>query len=142
MKKRMSETDKQEDIKISVEYLKTIIRKMTNWKASGPDLSQRYFFKKFSTLHSRLHLQICILAGNVPTWTTKGKTTLIQKDPKKENATNKYHPIACLPLMWKLQASVLGEKVYPHLSEKNLRPDEQEGCRNAGKTHEEQRAKS
>ena len=54
---------------------------------------------------------------------------MIQKDPEKRNAANNYHPIACLPLMWKLLTSVLAEKVYAHLSEKKVLPDEQKGCR-------------
>ena len=60
---------------------------------------------------------------------TKGKTTLIQKDPEEGDAANNYGPIACLPLMWKLLISVLAENVYAHLSEKNELPDEQRGCR-------------
>ena len=31
--------------------------------------------------------------------------------------------------MWKLLTSVLAEKVYAHLSEKNVLQDEQKGCR-------------
>ena len=67
--------------------------------------------------------------GDVPTWMTKGKRTLIQKDPEKENAANKYCPIAYLPLMWKLLTIVFAEKVYAQLSEKNVLPDEQKGCK-------------
>ena len=41
LKERLSEIDKQEDIKISAEHLKTAIRReMTNWKAPGPDCVQ------------------------------------------------------------------------------------------------------
>ena len=127
----MSEFDKQEDIRISVENVKTTIRKMTNWKAPGPDFVQGYWFKRFSTLHSRLieDLQTCIVEGDVPTWMTKRRITFIQKDPEKGNAANNYSPIACLPLMWKLLTSILAEKIYAHLSEKNVPPDEQKGCR-------------
>ena len=60
---------------------------------------------------------------------TKGKRTLIQKDPEKENAANKYCPIAYLPLMLKLLTIVFAEKVYAQLSEKNVLPDEQKGCK-------------
>ena len=60
---------------------------------------------------------------------TKGKTILIQKDLEKGNAANNYRPIACLPPMWKLLTSALVEKVYAHLSEKNVLPDEQKGYR-------------
>ena len=52
-KERLSEIDKQEDIKISVESVKKAIRKMTSWKAPGPDCVQGYWFKRFSSLHFR-----------------------------------------------------------------------------------------
>ena len=41
-KERLSEIDKQEDIRIIVENVKTAIRKMTNWKVPGPDCVQGY----------------------------------------------------------------------------------------------------
>ena len=90
VKERLSEIKKQEDIKISVENEKTAIRKMTNWKALGPDWAQGYWFKRSSTLHSRLieHLQTCIVMGDAPTWMTKGKATLIQNEPEKGNAAS------------------------------------------------------
>ena len=51
---------------------------MTNWKAPGADCVQGYWFKKFSTLHSRLteHLQTCVVVGDVPTWMTTGKNNI------------------------------------------------------------------
>ena len=45
-------------------------------------------------------------------------------DPEKGNAANNYHLIAYISLMWKLLTSVLAEKVYALLSEKNKLPDE------------------
>ena len=141
MEERLSEIDKQEDVRISVENVKTAIRKMTKWKVLGPDFVQGYWFKRFSTLHPSLtgHLPTCVVVGYVPTWMTKGKTTLIQKDPEEVNAANSYSHIACLLLMWKLLTSVLAEKVYAHLSQKDVLLDEQ---KNAGKTHEERRTNS
>ena len=54
VKERLIEIDKQEDIRISFENVKTAIRKMINWKAPGSDCVQGYLFKRFSTLHSGL----------------------------------------------------------------------------------------
>ena len=54
---------------------------------------------------------------------------MIQKDPEKGNAANNYRPIACLPLMRKLLTSILVQKIYAHLSEKNVLLDEQKECR-------------
>ena len=69
---------------------------------------------------------------------TKGKTTLIQKDPEKVNAANNCSPIASVPLMWKLLTSVLAEKVYLHLSEKNVLRDQQKGFRKDSRGTKEQ----
>ena len=49
VKERLSEIEKQEDIRVSVENVTTIIRKMTNWKAADPDCVQGHWFKKFLT---------------------------------------------------------------------------------------------
>jgi len=40
-----------------------------------------------------------------------------------------YRPIACLPLMWKLLSGIFAEKIYDHLLNNNLLPEEQKGCR-------------
>ena len=83
MKERLSEIEKQEDIRISAENVRTAVRKITSWKAPDPDGVQGYWFKRFSTSHSRLteHIQTFVVVGDVPTWMTRGKTTLIKKDP-------------------------------------------------------------
>ena len=58
----------------------------------------------------------------------KGRTALIQKDPAKGKAVSNYRPIACLPLMWKLLTGIFAEKIYDHLQENSLLPEEQKGC--------------
>ena len=59
---------------------------------------------------------------------TKGKTTLIQKDPNKGTAPNNYRPITCLPMMWKILAAQIRNKIYDSLTSRGLFPDEQKGC--------------
>ena len=59
---------------------------------------------------------------------TKGRTTLIQKDPWKWTAPNNYRPITCLPMMWKIQAAQIREEIYFSLTSCGLFPDEQKGC--------------
>ena len=64
-------------------------------------------------LHSgRLALEMnrCLQDAHVPEWMTKGKTTLIQKDPSKGTAPNNYRPITCLPMMWKILTAQIREK--------------------------------
>ena len=82
-------------------------------------------------MHSGLteHLQTCVVEGDLTTWRTKGRTTLVQKDPEKGNDASNYCPIACLLFMQKLLTCILAEKVYAHLSVKNVLLDEQKRCR-------------
>ena len=67
--------------------------------------------------------------GDVPEWLVRGRTVLIQKDVAKGTVASNYRPIACLPLMWKLLTGVFADKVYDHLLNNNVLPDEQKGCR-------------
>ena len=60
---------------------------------------------------------------------TKGKTTLIQKDPSKGTAPNNYRPITCLPMMWKILTAQIREEICYSLTSRGLFPDEQKGCR-------------
>ena len=54
-----------------------------------------FWFKKFTSIHDRRALEVnrCFQGARVSVWMTKGKTTLIQKDPSKGTASNKYRPI-------------------------------------------------
>ena len=123
--------EKQEDVVIELEDVRRGIRRMTNWKAPGPDAVQGFWFKKFTSMHVRIAsgLQGCLAQGWVPKWMTLGRTSLFMKDPSKGTRADNYRPIACLPLMWKLLTGILSEKIYDHLAGNNLLPDEQKGCR-------------
>ena len=59
---------------------------------------------------------------------TKGKTTLIQKDPLKGTAQNKYRSITYLPMMWKILTAQIREEIYDSLTSHGLFPEEQKGC--------------
>ena len=123
--------EKQEDVVIGLDDVRRGIRRMTNWKAPGPDAVQGFWFKKFPSMHARIArgLQGCLAQGWVPKWMTVGRTSLFMKDPAKGTRADNYRPIACLPLMWKLLTGILSEKIYCHLDGNNLLPDEQKGCR-------------
>ena len=97
----------------------------------GPDWVRVYWLKRFPSLHTSISaaLQDCVSSGMVPEWMIKGRTVFIQKDPAKGTVASNYRPIACLPLMWKLLPGTSADKIYDHLLENNLLPDEQKGCR-------------
>ena len=60
-------------------------KKISNWKTPGNDGIHGFWFKKFTSIYDRLALKMnrCLQDAQVPDWMTKGKTTLIQKDPSK-----------------------------------------------------------
>ena len=101
--------------------------KISNCKTPGHDgiLVQEIHF------HSR---QTSTINEQMPTkstqaeWMTKGRTTLIQKDPSKRTAPNNNRPITCLPMMWKILTAQIGEEIYNSLTSHGLFPEEQKGC--------------
>ena len=117
-------------MEIHVDLLKTPLKRISNWKEPGHDRIHGFWFKKFTSLHGRLALEMnrCLQDAQVPEWMTKGKTKLIQKDPSKGTAPNNYRRITCLPIMWKIITAQIREKIYS-LTSRGLFPDEQKGCR-------------
>ena len=131
VKDKLKSVKKQGKVKVTIEDVVEVIKRMSNWKAPGPDGVQGFWFKKFRNLHPaiRVYLEECVESGNVPDWLVKGRTVLIMKDRKKGKVASNYRPIACLPLMWKLLSGIFAEKIYGHLKANDLLPDEQKGCR-------------
>ena len=84
--------------------------------------------KKFTSIHNRLALKMnrCLQYAQVPEGMTKGKTTLIQKDPRKVTVPNNYRPIPRLPMMWKIFTAQIREEIYYSLTNHGLFPEEEE----------------
>ena len=61
-------------------------------------------------------MNICLQDAQPREWMTKGKTTLIQKDPSEGTAPNNYRPITCLRIMWKILTAQIREKIYYSLT--------------------------
>ena len=116
-----------------MENLKKILGRMPNWKSPAPDLVQGFWLKNFNSLHGRVRSQLkeCLDSGFVPSWLTRGRTTLLQKDKSKGNIPSNYRPKICLPLMWKLLTGVIviADYISGHLDQQKLLPQEQKGCR-------------
>ena len=114
-----------------MESLKKILGRIPNWKSPGPDLVQGFWLKNASSVHGivRSHLKECLDSGFVPSWLTKGRTVLFQKDKSKGNIASSYRPLTSLPLMWKLLLGVIADQIYGHLDQQKLLPEEQKGCR-------------
>ena len=89
----------QEKIDITTGNSKKILGRMPNLKSPDPDLVQEFWLKNFTSLDERvrLHLKECLDSGFVPSWLTRGGTSLLQKDKSKGNVASNYRPITCLP---------------------------------------------
>ncbi len=131
VKRKFEGVERQEAVGIGLQEVKDGVRRMSSWKAPGPDGIRGFWFKQFPSVHQAIAegLQTCMDDGNVPDWMVKGRTVLIQKDKAKGTVASNYRPIACLPLMWKLLTGIFADKIYDHLKDNNLLPDEQKGGR-------------
>ena len=69
----------------------------------------------------------------MPSWLTRGRTSLLQKDKNKGNVASNYRSITCLPLMWKLLTGVIADQIYAPLDQEKLLPEEQKGCRKSSR---------
>ena len=99
-------------------------------KVTRSRLSPGVWLKNFSSLHERVRLELeeCLDSGSVPSWLTRRRTSLLQKDKNKGNVASNYRPITCLPLMWKLLTVVIADQIYARLDQEKLLPEEQKGC--------------
>ena len=90
---------------------------MANWKLPSPGIVQGFWLKNFSSLHESVSFQRkeCLDSVFVPSWLTRGRTSLLQKDKSRGNVASNYGPITCLPLMWKLLTDVIADQMYAHL---------------------------
>ena len=107
------------------------MQRKLDWKASGLDGVEGYWIKNLTNLHQRIAGQINSILKeeeSQPEWMTNGRTVLCQKNPMKGNAAENYHPITCLPLMWKLLTGIIVEQTYEYLENTKLLPEEQKGC--------------
>ena len=65
----------------------------------------------------------------MPSWLTRGRTSLLQKDKSKGNVASNYRPRTYLPVMWKLLTGASADQIYAHLDQEKLLPEDQKGCR-------------
>ena len=87
---------------------------MPNWKSAGPGLVQGFWLKNVSSLDGRVRSELkeWLDSSSVPSWLTKARTALLQKDKSKDNIASIYRPLTCLPLMWKLLFGLISDQIY------------------------------
>ena len=129
-RERVNNERPKERVSISVEKIRKQCIKIPNWKAPGREGVRGYWIKNLSSLHERVSSQmnrIFMGQDDLPEWMTHGCTVLCQKDTQKDNRTDNYQLIICLPLMWKVLARVIAEKMY--LEREKILPEDQKGCK-------------
>ena len=94
-KATLEKTQKDSKAKIYRDSLWTTLNKVTNWKTPGHNGIHWFWFKKFTSIHDRLAIEMNrgLQETVISEWITKEKTTLTQKDLQKGKATNNYKPI-------------------------------------------------
>jgi len=120
----------QENVQLSIEALRGVLRKSHNWKTPGCDKLHTFWWKKFSAVHGvMLRALQDILDGNKspPPWFTSGMTTLIHKKGDRTEPSN-YRPITCLPTIYKLFTGLLSEAMWVHINSNSIISEEQTGC--------------
>ena len=70
----------------------------------------------------------CLREAHVSEWMTKGRNTLIQKDPREGTTLNNYRPITCLFMIWKILTAQMREEIYFLLTSRGLFTEEQKKC--------------
>ena len=110
--------------------LRATLKKVANWKTPGHDGIHGFWFKKFTFIHERLAIEIkrCLEETDILKWKTKGKTTLIQKDPQKWNTHNNYRPITCQPMVWEILTTQIREEICYLTINCRLFPEVQKEC--------------
>ena len=129
-RERVNNERPKERVSISVEKIRKQCIKIPNLKTPGREGVRGYWIKSLSSLHERVSSQmnrIFMGEDDLPEWMTHGCTVFCQKDPQKDNTTDNYRPIICLPLMWKLLTQVIAEKMY--LDREKILPEDQKGCK-------------
>ena len=118
-------------VNVHIDRLKTILKKIANCETLGLNGFHGFCFKKFTPVHNRLATERhkYIQKSEIPEWMTKRKSTLIQKDRLKGTVPNKYRPITCLPMMWKILRAKIREKICYILINHWILSDKQKGYR-------------
>ena len=127
----MKDLKPQKWTEITVIETESAIKKTQNWKAPGHDKVVNFWIKYLTSIHDDLTLaysDIIKKPEHCPGWLTWGTTYLIPKLTSTNNPKN-YRPITCLPTMYKILTSIIANRIYKHLEQNLLIPQEQKGCR-------------
>ena len=106
-------------------------KKISNWKTPGHDGIHEFWFKKFIAIYDRLALEMnrCLQEAPVPKRITKGRTTFIQKDPRKRSRPKQLQTNIVPTYDVKIVTAQIREEIYFSLTSLGVFLEEQKGCR-------------
>ncbi|CAK1604532.1 unnamed protein product [Parnassius mnemosyne] len=110
------------------------VRRAPNWKSPGLDGLHHYWLKGFVVCHDVLarQFQEALDQKSLPNLFTTGITHLVPKD-RDSTDPSKYHPITCLPTIYKTLTSILSTRITRHLNSNEVMSHAQNGYRGGGR---------
>ena len=117
---------------INKEVFDGVLKKVKNRGAPGPDRTQAFWIKKFTSTHSYMiteyskHLED---RSSLAEWLSVSRTILLPKNSQTKQAKN-YRPIACQNILYKLYTGILYTFLQDHVTSNNIMELEQAGGRN------------
>ena len=125
------ENEKVKEQEAIVLELKAALTKSQKWISPGIDKVANFWLNALSSSHvlfTSLLNEIMQNPEKTPESMSEGTTYLLAKTNDTKDPKN-YRSITCLSATYKLLTSVLTDRTYSHLKQKDLFPLEQKGCR-------------
>ena len=127
---RMTETGQKEWEDIELKEVEFSLKKSHKWKSPGLDKLPNFWLNILTSTHKVLTHTLSQTMKNpeeIPERLAKDITYLLPKVSETNNPRN-YRPIICLSTTCKQLTSIITERTYSFLEQKELQPYEQKGC--------------
>jgi Reverse transcriptase (RNA-dependent DNA polymerase) len=128
---RCQQIPEMADPLITLPLVQSVVKRMLNWKAPGPDGIQNYWWKSFKSTHAVLASWFQKALSDptvIPRSFTQGITFMLPKPGDPTDPKNR-RPITCLQTVYKIFTAVVGGLMTAHLEGNRLLAPEQNGCR-------------
>ena len=126
--------EQQKWIDITEHEVVFTIMKYSKWKARENDGMANFWLKSLNSIHEESNTaynNILKHPETAPDWLTDGLTYLLHREKETKNPKS-YHPITCLPTLYRILTSILTKRSYAFLEENELLPTEQKDVREEG----------